>query len=297
MMTETHITDGVVGVGAIDPTVDDLAAEQRLAHAHAALRRSRRGLWRRYERLVLPALTILVITAAWEVYGQMDRIDPIQFSYPSKIVQALRGLAESGRLWDDLAVSGKEFGLGFLIAMLGVPLGIACGVVKRLGYALDPVITALYSTPIVALTPLVVIWFGLGMSSKVAVIGMMAIFPVMINTIEGVRVVDPNLHRAARSFGANQRQLITSIVLPGALPFVIAGVRLAIGRALIGLVVGEFLASTAGVGFSIRFYAENFRTAEYLGLTLMLMIIAVVLTAILRWAERRIAPWLHAEHG
>jgi len=294
LMTRSTTADGRSGrtVEAPPPTADE-----RLAAAQAALGRTRSHWWTRSEGVLLPTIGVLVVLVCWELYGRSGRIDPIQFSYPSEIWTAMRGLMSSGRLWTDLRVSSEEFALGFLVALVGVPLGLLFGVVRRLGLAVDPIVTALYSTPIVALTPLVVIWFGLGMSSKVAVIALIAVFPMMINTIEGVRTVDPDLVRAARSFGASPLQVVGTVVLPASLPFVIAGVRLAIGRAMIGLVVGEFLASTAGLGFSIRFYAENFRTAEYLGLTLLLMAVAVVLTSLLRFIERRIAPWLHTKRS
>lgn len=254
-------------------------------------RARRPGLIARYERRWLPLVTVAAVLGLWELLGQLGSIDPILFSWPSEMFLATVDLARDGSLGPDLAVSGKEFGLGFALALAGIPLGLASGYWRRLGYALDPLITALYSAPIVALTPLFVLWFGLGTSSKVAVIAVMAIFPIVISTMEGVRTVAPDVLRAARSFRASPAQVLRHVILPGSLPFIVTGVRLGIGRAVIGLVIGEFIASVAGIGYRIRQSAENFQTAEYLGVTVLLMIFSVLLTAVLRVVEKRIAPW------
>lgn len=165
------------------------------------------------------------------------------------------------------------------------------GSVKRLSLALDPLINAVYSTPTLALTPLFVIWFGLGLASKVAIVTLMVFFPLVINTAAGVRTVDRQLVNAARLFGAGKLELYRDVIFPGTLPFIVSGMRLAIGRAIIGVVIGEFIASVEGVGYRIRAAAATFRTAEYLAGVMVLVVFSIGLNVLLKAAESRLARW------
>jgi NitT/TauT family transport system permease protein len=254
------------------------------------------SFFRRYERFIMGGGAVFAVLAIWEIAGKADRIDPLFFSYPSQIWDGFMKLSADS-LWKDVTVSGTEFIFGFFLAMIGIPLGLLFGHSRLARYAAEPFVNGLYATPTVALTPLFVIWFGLGMSSKVAVIVLMAIFPILINTMEGVRTIDPVLLRATRTFGASRWQVLWNVTLPATFPFIITGIRLAIGKALIAVVIGEFIGSVSGIGYRIRTAAETFQTSQYLAATGILMILSIFLTALLQWVETKIAPWRQAHQG
>jgi NitT/TauT family transport system permease protein len=245
----------------------------------------------RNDKYLLPSLLLAIILVIWELVGQGGHISQLFFSWPSAIAQSMRHLAAT-TLVADLRISGIEFAIGLLIALAtAIPLGMMVGYWRRVEHSVDPLVSALYATPTVALMPLFVIWFGLGITSKVAVVAVLAFFPVLISTTEGVKTVDPVLLGAVRSFGAGQRQVFTVVVLPATLPFIMTGIRLAIGKALIGVVIGEFIGAQAGIGFRIREAAETFRTADFLASIVVLMIAAVLLNGLLRVIEQRLARW------
>jgi len=256
----------------------------------AADLRGRRPRFGRLERWLLPLAVLVVVLVVLEILGQAGLIDPLFFSWPSAIWSSLIDYG-GGDLWADLQTSGLEFLVGYAFALVGIPLGLLVGYWRRAEYAFDPFINALYATPMVALTPLFVVWFGLGMGSKIAVVSLLAVFPLLINTMDGVKTVDPNLVKAATSFGANRRQLFGHVILPATLPFIATGLRLAVGKALIGVVIGEFIGSIDGIGFRIRSASETFRTDDFLAAVVVLMVVSVLLTALLRMLEERMAPW------
>jgi len=257
----------------------------------------RKSWWRRYEKLTLPITAVVIILVVWETAGAFALWNPLFFSSPSQIFQGLIELAQ-GPLWSDLAVSGTEFLIGMAIALvLGVPLGILLGSNRRLRIAFDPIVNALYSTPILVLTPLLVIWFGLGIGSKIANVAILAIFPVLINMIEGVQTTDATLIRAARSFGARGLRVYGDVTFPSILPFFVTGLRLAIGKGMIAVVVGEYIAATVGIGYRIRSDAEVFNTPRYLAGVVVMVIISVIIMAIVKVFERRMAPWREPGSG
>ena len=253
--------------------------------------------FQRNEKLWLPFATALGIIVLWEALGALNLWNPLFFSSPSEIWVGITELAD-GPLWSDLAVSGTEFVIGMAIALgIGVPAGLFLGSVRRLKIAFDPIINALYSTPILVLTPLLVIWFGLGMGSKIANVAILAVFPVLINMIEGVQTTDSNLIRAARSFGAKGLPIYRDVVFPSIIPFFITGLRLAIGKGMIAVVVGEYIAATAGIGYRIRADAEVFNTPRYLAGVVIMVVISVVIMGALKVFERKIAPWRDATNS
>ncbi|MEU6643514.1 ABC transporter permease [Saccharomonospora sp. NPDC046836] len=249
------------------------------------------GWWSRHRSLWLPVLTVVVILLIWESLGHAGAWNPLFFASPLEIWDGFLSLTQ-GPLWSDLAVSGSEFAVGMFIALgLGVPIGLALGSNKTLYQAFDPIINALYSTPILVLTPLLVVWFGLGMGSKVANVAILAIFPVIINMIEGVRTTDPALIRAARSFGAKGLTVYKDVTFPAVIPFFITAVRLAIGKGMIAVVVGEYIAATRGIGYRIRADAEAFNTGRYLAGVMIMVIISVLIMSAIKAAEKRLTPW------
>ncbi|OMP65712.1 ABC transporter permease [Domibacillus epiphyticus] len=238
-----------------------------------------------------PSVTLVLILTIWEACGRLNLIDPFMFSWPSRIFIEAKNFFVNGEVFTHLAVSGMEVGFGFAMALIGIPIGLMMGYWKKLELAFDPFVTALYTTPMIALTPLFVLWFGLETLSKVMMVFALSIFPILINTMAGVKMTELSLIKAARSYGASERQMFKEVIFPSAIPFIITGIRLAIGRALIAVVVAEMLAGNIGIGYAIRHASELFQTAEYLAYVVVLMVLSVLLTELLKIFEKKLAPW------
>lgn len=236
-----------------------------------------------------PVGILVILLSVWELFGRLNLIDPFMFSWPSKIFVEAQDFFVTGEVFKHLAVSGME--VGFAMALIGIPIGLMMGYWKKLELAFDPYVTALYTTPMIALTPLFVLWFGLDTLSKVMMVFALSIFPILINTMAGVKMTDISLIKAARSYGASERQMFKEVIFPSAIPFMITGIRLGIGRALIAVVVAEMLAGNIGIGYAIRHASELFQTAEYLAYVVVLMVLSVLLTELLKIFEKKLAPW------
>jgi len=235
---------------------------------------------------------VALILIVWEVVGPF--VSPIFFSYPSKITVAFYDLTVSGELPYFLGQSLEVMIYGLSIAIVvGIPLGIAMARFRRLDWALDLPINALYATPLVAVVPLLVLWFGIYLKAKIIVVFLFAVFPVLINTYQGVRECDKNMIEVARSFRSTEWSMWRDVLLPFALPYIIAGIRLAIGRGLIGMIIAEFYTTITGLGFMITRYANMFEMDKTFVPVIVLMILGVSLTTLLKWFGRRIAPWSH----
>jgi NitT/TauT family transport system permease protein len=191
-----------------------------------------------------------------------------------------------------MAVSGQELAIGYLTAaILGIVLGLLIGWYKRLRYALDPFITFLYATPRIVLLPLFIIWFGIGVESKIAVVFLGAIFAILINTAAGVRNLDANLIKVARSFGASDLQLFRTIALPGSVPFILTGLRLGIGHALTGVIVGELVAAQFGVGQMMAVAGATFQSAKVFAGLFIIAGTGMLMTFTLQKLEQRFEAW------
>ncbi len=250
-----------------------------------------------FQRPILSTGGIIVFFLAWEYAGTSGLINPLFISAPSKILRAAVGMVQQGDIWNDQYVSGTEFVIGFAIAIvIGIPLGMLLGWYRTVYYLLDPFVTALNATPRIALTPLFIIWFGIGMWSKVALVFLGAVFPIILNTFSGVRTLDELLLRAARSFGANDGQIFRTIVLPGSVPFILSGLRLGLGRALVGIVVGEMVAATAGIGYSMAIAGATFQTDKLFVGVLIITAFGVLFTEGLNRLEHRFDAW-RPQHG
>ena len=236
---------------------------------------------------------MVLILVVWEIAGPF--IDPIFFSYPSKIAAAFYELTASGDLPYYLGQSLQVMVLGLGCAIVvGIPLGVAMARVQKLDWALDLPLNALYATPTVALVPILVLWFGIYLKAKIIVVFLFAVFPVLINTYQGVRECDKNMLEVARSFRSSETGVWQDVLLPFALPYIAAGIRLAIGRGLVGMVIAEFYTTISGLGFMITKYANVFEMDKTLVSVFVLMVLGVTLTSGLKRLERRIAPWSHA---
>ena len=237
---------------------------------------------------------VALILGLWEILGPL--VNPILFSYPSKIAIAFFDLTISGELPYYAAESLQIlfYGLGFAI-LVGVPLAVLMARFKPVDWALELPINALYSTPMVALVPLLVLWFGIYMQAKIIVVFLFAVFPILINTYQGVRECDKNMLEVARSFRSPEWRTWQDVLLPFALPYIAAGIRLAIGRGLVGMVIAEFYTTISGLGYMITRYANIFETDKTFVPVLLLMFLGIALTSSLKWVERKIAPWSRAD--
>jgi len=236
---------------------------------------------------------VVLILIVWEIVGPF--ISPIFFSYPSLIAVAFYDLTVSGELPYFLGQSLEVMVYGLSIAIIvGIPLAVAMARFRWLDWALDLPVNALYAMPLVAVVPLLVLWFGIHLKAKIIVVFLFAIFPVLINTYQGVRECDKNMIEVARSFRSNERRMWQDVLLPFAVPYIIAGIRLAIGRGLIGMIIAEFYTTISGLGYMITRYANIFEMDKTFVPVIVLMILGVSLTTMLKWVGRRIAPWSNA---
>ena len=239
--------------------------------------------------------SIAAVLLAWEFIA--PRFNPLIIRPPSSVFHAFFELIDSGELQDAFGQSLRELSGGFAIALvLGVVLGIASGRWRILYNALDPLVSALYSVPSVALVPLIAIAFKYqGDAPRIATVALFAIFPVLINTQQGVRNVDRGLLEVARAFNTSERRLWTDVIVPSAMPFVLAGVRLAIGRALIGMIVSEFLVGLVGLGYLIIEYENVFRIDRMFVPVIVVAAMGILFMGLVQAVEGRVAPWLRRE--
>jgi ABC-type nitrate/sulfonate/bicarbonate transport system permease component len=235
---------------------------------------------------------VVAVLVLWQIVAAL-RIKPaIILPGPTDVIAAFRQLFASATIWTDLATSGKELLYGLVLAtLIGLPLGLLIGWYRKLSYAASPLINFLYATPRIALTPLLIIWLGIGMTSKIAIVFLMAIFPIMINTASGVQNLDPAVLRVARCFGAGDLAIFRTIALPGSVPFIISGLRLAVGQALIGVFVAELSGATNGVGMLMNNAGQQFQTSVVFAGLFIFALTGVVLTGLLRAVEQRFAAW------
>jgi ABC-type nitrate/sulfonate/bicarbonate transport system permease component len=271
----------------------DQAAEEVLLDVRVAEASKLYKFYLNQEKKILGSIAVVVFLSVWELLGGvLQVVNPMFMSAPSLIAKAAVQLFESGEIWNDLRVSGLEFFWGYILSVIvAVPFGIAVGWYKRMAYVFDPFINAMNATPRVALLPLVIIWLGIGIISKVGIIFLGAVFPILINTRDGVKTTPYNLLTAARSFGASQWQIFRSVVLPSTVPFILTGLRLGVGRALIGVMVGELYAATAGIGFMITVAGATFQTDKVFVGVLIFAITGMIAMELLTKLEKRFSKW------
>lgn len=280
---------------------DKAAGQELLLDVRIAEASSLYKFYLNYESAILGTSAVIIFLLVWEsMGGALSRYNPIPFlrinpmfmSAPSLIFKAAVDMFSSGEIYHDLKISSIEFFWGYLLAVgVAIPFGILTGWYKRLSYVFDPFVNAMNATPRVALLPLVIIWLGIGILSKVGIIFLGAVFPMLINARDGVKTTPLNLINAARSFGASEWQVFKSVVFPSTLPFLLTGLRIAVGRALVGVLVGELYAATAGIGFMITVAGATFQTDKVFVGVLIFAISGIVLTDILDRIEHRFDKW------
>ncbi|MGI0079940.1 MAG: ABC transporter permease [Nitrososphaerales archaeon] len=240
---------------------------------------------------VIRIVSIVAFLIIWQSVGQ--NIDPLLgISTPIGVATSFVNLIENGQLPTQLASTMTTFGLGFLISViLGIPIGAAMARSKITENIIDPYVNALYATPYVALVPLFIIWLGIGFVSRLAVVILSVIFVIIINTFVGFKYVNKTLVETGRSFGLSGLPLYSKVILPATFPYIVAGLRLGIGRGLIGAIVAEMFLQLVGLGFLIKFYASLFQIGNVLAIVLTISVIGLALTEILKYVESNVSKW------
>lgn len=251
-----------------------------------------RSWLQKHEALVIGTVAVVLFFAVWQAVGSARIVSRLFLPAPTDVVEAFTELVKDGELAQDLGYSGAEFGIGYVLAAaIAIPLGLLLGWYPRVRYALDPFVTFLYATPRIVLLPLFIIWFGIGMESKIAVIFLGAFFAILINTTAGVRNLDAHLIKVARSLGAGDLVIFKTIALPGSVPFILTGLRLGIGHALIGVVVGELVAAQHGIGRMMAIAGATFQSSKVFAGLFFIAAAGMLLTYALQRLERHFDAW------
>lgn len=238
------------------------------------------------------ALSLFGAAALWEIAGRTFLSNPLFFAPLSAVLAKLGSLWATGALQTDIAISLEEFVCGFVLATIaGIGIGVLMANSKPLCQVVDPWVSMLYATPFVALAPLLTLWLGIGLTAHIAVVFIVVIFPVLINTQVGLANSDRDLMEVARSFGATQAQIFAKVRFPGALPYIVAGLRQGIARGLVGVVVAELFGSHSGVGYLILISGQEFDPAGLLGGILLFALAGYGSVEAVRFIEHRMAPW------
>jgi NitT/TauT family transport system permease protein len=244
--------------------------------------------------LAIRAASILFILTVWEIVGLL--VPPIFLAPFHQTVIAFYNLTVDGTLPRATLATMAVLFVGLSIAMiLGVAIGLLMGRYRTVRWVLEPYVNGLYSTPTVAFLPIITFWLGLYLAPKIAIVVLIAIFPVLKNTFAGVATVGPDYLEPAESMRASELQLFARVIMPATLPFIMAGVRLAVGRGIVGVVVGEFFTAQSGLGGLVVFYASKFQTAEMFVPIIALVTIGVCLTEATKELQARLAPWKETE--
>lgn len=269
-------------------SAEELLLDVRVAEASKLFK-----FYLNHEKKLLGTAAVTFFLTLWELVGNtFQLINPMFMSAPSLICKAAVQLFASGEIYNDLYVSGIELFWGFFLsAVVAVPFGIAIGWYKKVAFVFDPFVNAMNATPRVALLPLVIIWLGIGVLSKVGIIFLGAVFPILINTRDGVKTTPVNLLTAAKSFGASEWTIFKSVVFPSTIPFILTGLRLGLGRAIVGVMVGELYAATAGIGFMITVAGATFQTDKVFVGVLIFALTGMIATEIITRVEKHFNRW------
>ena len=246
----------------------------------------------KHEGLILGGSAVALVLAFWEYAWKKEWVTPLFFSGPSEIAKRFKYLITEGTLLSDMAFSGKNFAVGLTLAIIsGVILGVIVGWYRRIRLLLDPFLNALYATPRIAMIPLIIIWFGIGVKSKIFIVFMSSFFPILVNTVSGVRALDPDLLKAARAFCATDWQIFKTLAVPGSVPFILTGIRQGVALGLIGVVVGEMFGGSEGVGFLVAYGGQTFQTDTVFVGVIIIAVSGMVLTFLTEKLERRFSRW------
>lgn len=245
-----------------------------------------------YKSFLLSGGVILALLIIWEFASWIGWINPQFSSSPTRIIRSGLKLVKDGSLWVHILASGKIFVLGYLLAaIIGIPIGIILGWFKNANVAFGPIIAAFYTTPRIALMPLFIIWFGLGIGSKLALVFLSAVFPLIVNMQVAISNIDEDLARVAKAYGANKKQIFWTIALPLSIPFLITGLRLATGRALLGVVGAEVFGGAEGLGYLIQYAGATFQTDKVFVCVIIIAFVGIIMDRSLLILSKRFDVW------
>lgn len=268
------------------------ATERKRLAQRAKLRQAKRR--RRLLMWTVRLTSLLVVLIAWQWYG--SSVNPVLFAPPTHVAHEFWVLTRDGTLPSALLESLREFGIGLGAAIIiGIPLALAWARFDMVDWAIQGYINALYATPLVAIVPLLVLWFGFGLKAKVVIVFLFAVFPIMLSTYQGARSVDRELLEVAESFGSKEMQTWRHVVLPSSVPFIAAGLNIGVGRALVGLIIAEFYTSAGGLGYLVLAAGNTFQTAKMFVPIIVVMALGVVLLGATRTIKLKVSPWSEQE--
>ena len=280
-MTATHAPPGS-GLGTGDP--DGLP---RPAH-----RRWRRPTRETMQVAVLRVVLVVVVLGVWQFLGGLSEHNEFFYSQPTSILKALGNLVTSDNFYVDLRYTMLETVIGFLIGgVAGILLGFGLAFSRTAYRVFDPVLNALNCLPRIALSSLFILWFGLGMQSKIALAISLVFFPLFLNAYKGATTIDPDHTLLMHTFRASRLEFVRKITLPATAPWVITGAKLGVAQALGGAIIGEIIASQHGLGAALNTDAQAFATGEEFAILLVLIVIAIALNAVFTAAENRTSTW------
>jgi len=253
----------------------------------------RQSFYRRNDGLILGAISVLLVVGLWELVWDLGWISPLFFSGPSAVAKQFLETYRHGTLLSDMAFSGQTFAVGFLLSSItGIVLGIIFGWYRWVRLLSGPWVTAFYSMPRVAMVPLIIMWVGTGMSSKIFIVFLFSFFPILVNTIAGVKALDSDLLRAARAYCATDWQIFKTVALPGSVPFILTGIRQGVSLGLIGVVIGEiFGGGSQGIGYMVAYGGQTFQTDTMFVGVVIIAFAGILFTWLAERLERRFSRW------
>jgi NitT/TauT family transport system permease protein len=251
-----------------------------------------RGPFSRRFKIIVTVINVALFCVALEVLPIVLDIPPLFLPPLSEILEEIRLLNEQGILVENLLISLRIYLIGMALSIaIGVPLGLLLGAFRSLDRFLSPYVWVIYTTPLIILMPLILLWVGINNTARVLLIVVSAVPAVLVVVMEGVKTVDNSLLKAAKSFGADRRRLFTHIIFPSTVPFIATGVKMGISRGLIGLFVGELFTAADGIGFVITLASKVFNTARIYAMLLIFVVFSVVMVGIGQMVERRLSAW------
>ena len=240
----------------------------------------------------VPWASLGVLLAMWELISRSPWVSALYLPPPSAIIVAGITMAASGELWSNLTASMGRIAAGYAIgSVAGVLIGLVLGFSAIAEAAGNPILYSLYPVPKIALLPLIILWLGIGETSKITIIALGVFFPVAINTYAGVKNIDPLFIKVAVSFKANRLSVLRKVVLPGALPMIFAGLKLAAGTSLLLLVAAEMIAAKEGVGALILHYGDLMLTTKLMVGVVVLSLLGVIFNQVIHAIEKKVVPW------
>ncbi|MBI2185407.1 MAG: ABC transporter permease [Thaumarchaeota archaeon] len=239
---------------------------------------------------ILRLLGIAIIVVVWQILGM--NMNPIFLSTPIQVLYAFADIGSNGVLANAIKDTFSEFIVGFGISVgIGIPAGIIAGRYQSAMHVSDPLISIFFAMPNIALLPLFIVWFGLGFTLKVAIVIISAVFPIVINVMVGVKEADRTIVEVAQVFGATEGELLRKVILPASVPYMVAGLRIGLARAVVGVVVAELFSATTGLGALLQYYANYYQTSYFFVPVLVLAILSIALLEVIRFLEKRFATW------